>query len=224
MKLYKYDYGNKLKKLASLFCAYFALIIEYIFFSFVIVIFSILCINVFKDNLIIKYVVVVLSLIINVFMLILFLKIILRKDGVILDNNKIIIRRKIHYKFKLTYQIKYENIDVCQEYNGEVIPSYYRELYNFPILWFNWDNIVIIIDNKKNTYYLPVQNANEFIYVVNKYAQKAKFFSNLNIDDSLLKNKGLSYNDLNVRWKSKDKIDSIYYIDNMGNKVELIKY
>lgn len=39
-----------------------------------------------------------------------------------------------------------------------------------------------------------------------------------------MENKGLSYNNLNVRRKSKDEINSIYYTDATGNKVNLIKY
>ncbi len=152
-----------------------------------------------------------------------FLKVAFRKNGVILENNRIIIRRKTHYNFKFTYNINYENIDVCQKYDGEMIPSYYRELYNFSVLWFNWDNIVIIIDNNKSKYYLPVYNADDFVEEVNMHVKKAKFFSELKIDD-LLKERKLDYSDLSVRWKSANEIDSIYYIDKNGNKVDLIKY
>ncbi len=226
MHLYKYDYGNIFKKFTSLFFSCFELVFGCLFFLFIIVLLCVLCINWFSDNSIIKYFFVVLGVIIHFCILLYFLKIALRKDGVILENNKIVIRRKFSYHFKYTYQVNYEDIEVCQKYDGEIISSCYRELYNFPVLWFNWDNVAIIVDKNKSEYYLPICSADDFIAEVNARVKQYKFFSELNIDNLLIDKSGkkLNYSDLKIRWKSADEIDSIYYTDDSGNKIELIKY
>ena len=118
---------------------------------------------------------------------------------------------------------KSKKIILYQDYSEYIPFGYQRRGNDYAVSIFNWDSLVKIKDKSGHKYYIPVKNADDFIDEVNLYAERARFFSKLNID-LLLKNKGLSYNDLNVRWKSKDEIDSIYYTDNMGNKVELIKY
>lgn len=119
-------------------------------------------------------------------------------------------------------KILFKNIVYC-DYSEYIPFGSQRRGNDYAVSIFNWDSLVKIKDKSGHKYYIPVKNADDFIDEVNLYAERARFFSKLNID-LLLKNKGLSYNDLNVRWKSKDEIDSIYYTDNMGNKVELIKY
>ncbi len=66
MKLYKYDYGSKLKKFASLFCSYCGLTVECLFVCFIISMFFMLCFNKFFDSLVIKCVFIILSFVISI--------------------------------------------------------------------------------------------------------------------------------------------------------------
>lgn len=121
-----------------------------------------------------------------------------------------------------TDDIPYSAIISCKLYNG----SHYSKFMEYSICFYNRNSVVKIVCDNNKEYYIPVKNTDDFIDEVNERVQKTKFFRILNID-SLLKDKNgktISYYDLKVRWKSSDKIDSVYYTDDEGNDIDIINY
>lgn len=227
MKEYKIAYGNVLKKIISELTGFFITTCLLIFAFFVVEAILLLlgyyCLVkyiAYFNPLIIK----ILFLIVLMFFLVLYIFIFFRKSQVILFRDYIQISRGWLYNnpFRdLRTRIKFSEIVSCEYYT---IPHFgNRTSYRYTVWYYDYDNAVKITIKNGNSFIIPIVEIDDFIDVIEARMEKDNFFSNLNIDD-LLKNKGLSYNDLNVRWKSKDEIDSIYYIDNTGNKVELIKY
>lgn len=223
---YKFDLGSTAKTTVSILIESFV----HIFFMFIVLIvlfFAFGKLFNYISNEYIRSAFRVLHFLIDLLVIIFWNIALFRKKKIVLYNDLIYVGKNnlsdIFYLYTgiFNQKILYKNIVYCDY--AEYIPIGSRRGYDFAFLIFNYDSLVKIKDKTGHKYYIPVKNADDFIDEVNLYAERARFFSKLNID-LLLESKGLSYNDLNVRWKSKDEIDSIYYTDNMGNKVELIKY
>lgn len=143
---------------------------------------------------------------------------------VVLYQNSIHVKRNNISSQGFNDNILYSSIISCNIYRGEHFHG--RGSPSCSILFFDWDSLVEIVCEKNKKYYIPVKNTDDFIDEVNERVQKTKFFRILNID-SLLKDKNgktISYYDLKVRWKSSDKIDSVYYTDDEGNDIDIINY
>lgn len=167
---------------------------------------------------------IVLIIILTISMLVLAF---LPKKIVIYQNSISVKRNNIStcpIEWGISDNILYSSIVSCNYYKG----PHFRGIGNpyYAILLFDWDSLVEIVCEKNKKYYIPVKDADDFIAEVNARVEKIKFFRALNIDN-LLKDKNgktISYYDLKVRWKSSDKIDSVYYIDDCGNNIDIIKY
>lgn len=225
---YEFDYGSKVKKFFSDLMGSFCNISAIFWFLFALFYAFAELLNLINNSNLLS-VIRFIYFFINAFIILYCIitltkskKIILYQDMIFVRKNTIFGSPFFIHKGIFNQKILFKNIVYC-DYSEYIPFGYQRRGNDYAVSIFNWDSLVKIKDKSGHKYYIPVKNADDFIDEVNLYAERARFFSKLNID-LLLKNKGLSYNDLNVRWKSKDEIDSIYYTDNMGNKVELIKY
>lgn len=222
IKTYKFDYGYKMKKVLSIsFELLINLSIVFLYLPFFLSVNFLL----FGDsNSVIKRIFLIAEVVIFVFLLIYMPLLVFLPKRAILYQNSINVKRNNISSKGFNDNILYSSIISCALYKG----GHYRGRGGpeYAIILFDWDSLVEIVCEKNKKYYIPVKDADDFIAEVNARVEKIKFFRALNID-SLLKDKNgktISYYDLKVRWKSSDKIDSVYYTDDEGNDIDIINY
>lgn len=88
-----------------------------------------------------------------------------------------------------------------------------------PVGFIDWKNMVII-NTKRSCYYIPVKNSDDFIKQVNLRMERIKFLEKYNLN-SVIAARGISPEQIKFRWKSQDELESVYYIDYQGNKVDI---
>lgn len=226
IRVFEFDYENKTKEAISILSEFFF----NLFIPLIAVVFTIFFDSTMLDernvaiNNVIKVVEVVFIIVLAGYMPIIAF---LPKKVILYQNSIQVKRHNISGKYirkGLDDNILYSSIISCRIYKGAHYSGWATP--DYAVSFFNWDSLVEIVCEKNKKYYIPVKDADDFIAEVNARVEKIKFFRALNID-SLLKDKNgktISYYDLKVRWKSSDKIDSVYYTDDEGNDIDIINY
>lgn len=229
MKLeYKFSYGN---------------IFNFIFSEFFLIVynsFSLLLVSIFmaviygdleykfRDNYIfVKVITIFMVILFTIYFSFLIVIFFLPKKVII--NGEVLIVKRYMLNFKYIFRgfndkIFIEKIIECHIYNGER-PRLDRSK-EYAVFFFNWDDLVEIVTDKNRKYLVPVKNSENFIEEINAKIKQHQIFNELKIDNLLVDKSGkkINYSDCKVLWKSKGEIDSIYYIDESGEKVEIIHY
>lgn len=141
---------------------------------------------------------------------------------VILNDDSVKIKR--HYLNPNYYirgfndKILIKKIVECKKYNG----YRYRLDRSLPyaVYYFNWDDLVEINTENEKRYLIPIKNSDDFIKQVNLRMERIKFLEKYNLN-SVIAARGISPEQIKFRWKSQDELESVYYIDYQGNKVDI---
>lgn len=227
---YEFDYGKTYKFVLSKIEQFNSNLVSFIMISIPILLIQMGLNTVFaeiiKQHLTIRYFLYLPSIII-VCLFICPIVFLFFKTKIVITNSHLHIKRYTFNPFSLNRGfndvIDIIHITECKYYNGPKKRTYLRN-NPFSVYLFDWNSLVEIKTESK-TYYVPIKNSKEFIAEINSRIEKINFFKKLNIDDLLLTKDGkkLSYNDLYVRWKE-SKIDGVYYVNENGEKVDLISY
>ena len=224
---YKFSYGNFFNFILSQY-----IIMNYHLFTvfcFIFLDFSLYNIvsRVFGNQVFFLEIIKILFFSLALFCLIYFAVIFFVPKKVILFSDFIYIKRyflNYSYLFRgFNDKIYLYDVIECKKYDGKR----YRldRTGPYSIFFFDWNDLVEIKTEYK-TYLVPIKNSDNFITKVNAKIKQYYFFRELNIDNLLVDKSGkkINYSNLKVRWKSLNEIDSIFYVDESGEKIEIIKY
>ncbi len=174
MKKYKYDYGNIINQILScmisfimntgrvVLCCFFIAAVKSIIDKYLL--------N-YNGNRILDTVSIILC-ILGVFY---FLFLTFRIKGVYINKQYITIKRDVFFDVidRFTVKIPFSNIKGCYYYCGNTSKMFLWDGNKYPIKFFNWDSLVVIEDYNNVKYYLPIQNADEFIKEINSYIKSS---------------------------------------------------
>ena len=79
---------------------------------------------------------------------------------------------------------------------------------------------MIIINTERSRYYIPVKNSEDFIKQVNMRMERIKLFEKYDLN-RVIAARGIKPEQIKIRWKSQNEVESIYYINYQGNKVDI---
>lgn len=89
-----------------------------------------------------------------------------------------------------------------------------------PVAFIDWENM-IIINTERSRYYIPVKNSEDFIKQVNMRMERIKLFEKYDLN-RVIAARGIKPEQIEFRWKSQNEVESIYYINYQGNKVDIL--
>lgn len=173
-KVYQFDFGNKFKKIVSYFymtCANLGIVL---ISGFVWLFLAGRISNNIKDGIfksILSYTAFICFLAVSAY----FIALIFFPKKIILTDEGIKVRRNTLPHITLTRglndYIKYSEIKLCKIYECEDHNWHGKELI---FVMFNGDSVVEIFDKHHKDFYIPVENAEEFVDEVNKRIEIAK--------------------------------------------------
>ena len=215
---YKFDFGSSLKLIIS-YAWEFVGNIGLILISLMIMFALSSWLNPYSNYLIIKIILIIYS-VITILADLFFLFMIFIPKNIVLTDEKILVNRFCSPLQTFVWDIRgindrisYSEISYCQRCTNLLWGSH------IPFLIVNEKNVVEI-KTKYKTYFLPVKNSEDFIKQVNLRMERIKFLEKYNLN-SVIAARGISPEQIKFRWKSQDELESVYYIDYQGNKVDI---
>lgn len=219
---YKFSYGSLINFILNqiiIICYHAFTVLCLLFLVFVV--FGTLD-HLFKEQEVISIIIKILPIYLIAFWLIYLTIILFIPKKAIIKTNFIKVRR---YFLNFSYltrgfndEIFINDIIECKKYDGKR----YRldRTKPYAVFFFDWDSLIEIKTKDDKCYLVPLQNSADFIKEVNARIERTRFFEKYKLD-SVIAEKGIQPEDIKVRWKSQGEIESIYYMDKMGNKVEI---
>ncbi len=168
MKKFEYDYGNKFKKILNYIIIFITNIGLFMFIFFILLILLGIIFNMVIDLKFVKYIVLIIFIFSSIYLMYKFILVTFTKKEVVLYESYLKIKKGFIdiFPFGFNNSIQYNNIVSC-EYCS-VKKTLFYDGKSYAILFFNYNSLVRIVDEKKHEYYIPLKESKEFICEVNQ--------------------------------------------------------
>lgn len=174
LKKFEYDYGNKFKKILNDIIIFITNLGLFMFIIFILLIMLGIIFNMVIEFKFVNYIVLIIFIFSSIYLIFKFLLVTFTKKEVVLYESYLKIKKGFIdiFPFGFNHSIQYNNIVSCEYYSEK--KTFFYDGKSYAILFFNYNSLVRIVDEKNHEYYIPLKESKEFICEVNERIKSSK--------------------------------------------------